>query len=52
MDRVYVGLDIMEGEPMKTDKIVVDLNKLTQGSGEQCKVVLIGSYFDSEKHRA
>ena len=48
-DRVFVGLDIVEGEPMKTDQIVVDLNKLTQDLREQGKVVLSGIYFDTDK---
>jgi outer membrane protein OmpA-like peptidoglycan-associated protein len=49
MDRVHIGLDIVEGEPMKTDQIVVDLNKLTQDIREQGKVVLSGIYFDTDK---
>ncbi|MET0534247.1 MAG: OmpA family protein [Steroidobacter sp.] len=48
-DSVYVGLDIVEGEAMKTDQIVVDLNKLTQDIREQGKVVLSGIYFDTDK---
>jgi outer membrane protein OmpA-like peptidoglycan-associated protein len=49
MDRVYIGLDIVEGEPMKTDQVVVDLNKLTTDIREQGKVVLSGVYFDTDK---
>ena len=48
-DRVYVGLDIVQGEPMKMDQIVVDLNQLTKGIREQGKVVLSGIYFDTDK---
>jgi OOP family OmpA-OmpF porin len=48
-DRVYVGLDIVAGEPMKTDQIIVDLNKLTKDIREQGKVVLSGVYFDTDK---
>ncbi len=48
-NRVYVGLDIIEGAPMKTDQIVLDLNKLTQDINEQGKVVLSGIYFDTDK---
>ena len=48
-DRVYVGLDVVEGAPMKTDQIVVDLNKITQDIREQGKVVLSGIYFDTDK---
>jgi OOP family OmpA-OmpF porin len=48
-NRVYVGLDIVEGEPMKADQIVVDLNKLTTDISEQGKVVLSGIYFDTDK---
>jgi OmpA-OmpF porin, OOP family len=33
--RLYVGLDIVEAEPMKTDQIVVDLNTLTNDIREQ-----------------
>jgi OmpA-OmpF porin, OOP family len=49
MDRVFVGLDIVESAPMKTDQIVIDLDKLTQGIREQGKVVLSGIYFDTDK---
>jgi outer membrane protein OmpA-like peptidoglycan-associated protein len=49
MDRVYIGLDIVEVEPMKTDQIVVDLNQLTTDIREQGKVVLSGIYFDTDK---
>jgi OOP family OmpA-OmpF porin len=49
MDRVYVGLDVVEGTPMKTDQVVVDLNKLTQDLREQGKVVLSGIYFDTDE---
>lgn len=48
-DRVYVGLDVVEGAPMKTDQIVVDLDKLTKDIREQGKVVLSGIYFDTDK---
>ena len=48
-DRVYVGLDIVEGEAMKTDQVVVDLNKLTKDLREQGKVILSGIYFDTDK---
>jgi OmpA-OmpF porin, OOP family len=48
-DVVYVGLDIIEGEAMKTDQIVVDLNKITKDIQEQGKVVLSGIYFDTDK---
>jgi OmpA-OmpF porin, OOP family len=48
-NRVFVGLDIVEGEPMKTDRIIVDLDKLTTDIREQGKVVLSGIYFDTDK---
>lgn len=48
-NRVFVGLDIVEGQPMKTDLIVVDLNKLTTDLREQGKVVLSGIFFDTDK---
>jgi OOP family OmpA-OmpF porin len=47
--RLYVGLDIVESEPMKTGQIVVDLNTLTNDIREQGKVVLSGIYFDTDK---
>ena len=46
---VYVGLDVIEGEPMKTDQLVVDVNKLQKDIQEQGKVVLSGIYFDTDK---
>jgi outer membrane protein OmpA-like peptidoglycan-associated protein len=48
-NRVYVGLDIVEGAPMKMDQIVVDLNQLTTEIREQGKVILSGIYFDTDK---
>lgn len=48
-NRVFVGLDIIEGQAMKTDQVVVDLNKLTTDIREQGKVVLAGIYFDTDK---
>ncbi|HEY0686302.1 MAG TPA: OmpA family protein [Steroidobacter sp.] len=48
-NRVYVGLDIVEGEAMKTDQIVVSLDKLTTDLREQGKVILSGIYFDTDK---
>jgi OmpA-OmpF porin, OOP family len=48
-NRVYVGLDIVESEAMKTGQVVVDLDALTRDIREQGKVVLSGIYFDTDK---
>jgi len=48
-NRLYIGLDVVESAPMKTDQIVIDLATLTQDIREQGKAVLSGIYFDTDK---